>query len=142
MSIAQICAEAPKVQAIAHDDCLWWLWCTNHHMREAFEVLDACGFEQKTILTWVKDKMGMGDWLRGQSEHCLMAVRGKSACRTHQPDNGDSRADARAFRKPDEFYDFIEKLCPAPRYAYLFSRSTRERRDCHGDEVPIEAAAS
>ena len=46
-------------------------------MREAFSVLDAWGFEQKTILTWVKDRMGTGDWLRGQTEHCLMAVRGK-----------------------------------------------------------------
>ena len=46
-------------------------------MREAFTALDAWGFTQKTILTWAKDRMGMGDWLRGQTEHCLMAVRGK-----------------------------------------------------------------
>jgi hypothetical protein len=38
------------------------------HMREAFELLDAWGFEPKTILTWAKDKMGMGDWLRGKTE--------------------------------------------------------------------------
>jgi len=38
-------------------------------------VLDAWGFEQKTILTWAKDKMGNGAWLRGQTEHCIMAVR-------------------------------------------------------------------
>jgi hypothetical protein len=60
MSIAQICDEASKVQAIPHEDGLLWLWTTNHHAREAFEVLDARGFEQKTILTWAKDKMGWG----------------------------------------------------------------------------------
>jgi N6-adenosine-specific RNA methylase IME4 len=38
-------------------------------------------------------------------------------------------------RKPDEFYAFVERLCPAPRYAYLFSRTERDRWDCHGDEV-------
>jgi ParB-like chromosome segregation protein Spo0J len=75
MSISQICNR--DVAAIAHDDSILWLWTTNHHMREAFNVLDAWGFKQKTILTWVKDKMGMGDWLRGKSEHCLLVTRGK-----------------------------------------------------------------
>jgi MT-A70 len=58
MSIAQICAEGPKVRAIAHENCILWFWTTNHHMRLAFDVLDAWGFQQKTILTWVKDRPG------------------------------------------------------------------------------------
>jgi N6-adenosine-specific RNA methylase IME4 len=40
-------------------------------------------------------------------------------------------------QKPIEFYDFIERLCSAPRYAYLFSRYRHnENWDCHGDEAP------
>ena len=40
-------------------------------------------------------------------------------------------------QKPVEFYDFVEPLCPAPRYAYLFSRYRHnEKWDCHGDEAP------
>lgn len=70
MSIAEICAESEKVKALAHEDCILWLWTTNHHMREAFVVLDAWGFKHKTILTWAKDRFGTGDWLRGQTEHC------------------------------------------------------------------------
>jgi ParB-like chromosome segregation protein Spo0J len=62
MSIAQICAL--DVRSLAHDDSILWLWTTNYHMREAFTVLDAWGFQQKQILTWVKNKMGRGDWLR------------------------------------------------------------------------------
>ncbi len=46
-------------------------------MRDAFSVVEAWGFRHRTILTWAKDRMGTGDWLRGQTEHCLMAVRGK-----------------------------------------------------------------
>jgi N6-adenosine-specific RNA methylase IME4 len=39
--------------------------------------------------------------------------------------------------KPREFYDLVESLCPAPRYADLFSRYRHnERWDCHGDEAP------
>jgi N6-adenosine-specific RNA methylase IME4 len=109
MSIEQICAEASKVLAIAHDDCLLWLWTTNHHMREAFEVLDAWGFQQKTILTWAKDKMGLGDWLRGQTEHCLMAVRGSPIVHlTNQTTvlHGPMREHS---RKPDEFYALVEQ---------------------------------
>src|SRR5262249_40552645 len=63
MSIAEICAM--KVGDIAHEDCILWLWTTNAQMRDAFTVLDAWGFKDKTILTWFKDKMGTGDWLRG-----------------------------------------------------------------------------
>jgi N6-adenosine-specific RNA methylase IME4 len=133
MSIAQICAL--DVASLAHENCLLWLWTTNHHMREAFSVLDAWGFVHKTILTWVKHHMGTGDWLRGQTEHCLMAVCGKPIVQlTNQTTalHGPMRENS---RKPDEFYDFIEALCPAPRYAYLFSRHHRELWDCHGDEV-------
>jgi N6-adenosine-specific RNA methylase IME4 len=41
--------------------------------------------------------------------------------------------------KPPEFYDFVESLCPAPRYADLFSRyQHNDKWDCHGDEAPAE----
>ena len=135
MSIDQICSL--NVGGIAHENCILWLWTTNHHMREAFTVLDAWGFQQKTILTWVKDKMGMGDWLRGQSEHCIMAVRGGPIVHlTNQTTilHGKVRQHS---RKPEEFYEFVEKLCPAPRYGELFSRHDRENWDGHGDEVGL-----
>jgi N6-adenosine-specific RNA methylase IME4 len=126
-----------SVAAIAASDCILWFWVTNHHMREAFTVLDAWGFEQKTILTWVKDRFGCGDWLRGQTEHCLLATRGNpivtltnESTVLFAPMRGHSA-------KPPEFYDLIERLCPAPRYADLFSRYRHnDRWDCHGDEAP------
>jgi N6-adenosine-specific RNA methylase IME4/ParB-like chromosome segregation protein Spo0J len=133
MSIAQICAM--PVASIAHEDCILWLWTTNAHMCRVFSVLDAWGFAHKTILTWVKDRMGTGDWLRGQSEHCLMATRGKPTVQlTNQTTvlHGPVRAHS---QKPEEFYEFVEKLCPASRYAELFSRHARENWDGHGDEI-------
>jgi N6-adenosine-specific RNA methylase IME4 len=45
--------------------------------------------------------------------------------------------------KPVEFYDLVESLCPAPRYADLFSRYRHsDHWDCHGDQAPptMEAA--
>jgi N6-adenosine-specific RNA methylase IME4/ParB-like chromosome segregation protein Spo0J len=143
MSIAQICAEAEKVRAIMHPDSIMWLWTTNHHMRFAFEVLDAWGFEPRTILTWVKNRFGTGDWLRGQTEHCILATRGKPIVEQNGQStvlHGPLRADS---QKPDQFFSFVESLCPAPRYAYLFARNfDRERWDGHGDEAAVAAPAS
>jgi N6-adenosine-specific RNA methylase IME4 len=137
MSIEQIC-KLP-VASIAATDCILWLWTTNFYMRQAYDVLEAWGFEQKTILTWAKDKMGMGDWLRGQTEHCIMAVRGKpivtltnQTTLLHAPMRAHSQ-------KPEEFYALVEKLCPAPRYAELFARSVRPNWDGHGDELACAA---
>jgi N6-adenosine-specific RNA methylase IME4/ParB-like chromosome segregation protein Spo0J len=138
MSIAQICAV--KVQDIAHPDCVLFLWTTNYHMRHAFTVLDAWGFEDRTILTWAKDKMGTGDWLRGQTEHCLMAGRGKPALMLTNQTTLLRGAVREHSQKPIEFYDLVESLCPAPRYADLFSRYRHnDKWDCHGDEAPPAA---
>jgi len=134
MSIEQICAV--PVQGIAHEDSILWLWTTTHHLREAFDVLDAWSFEQKTILTWAKDRMGMGAWLRCQTEHCLVATRGNPIVHlTNQTTllHGPVREHS---QKPDEFYVLVESLCPAPRYASLFHRGvTRPKWDGHGDEA-------
>jgi N6-adenosine-specific RNA methylase IME4 len=142
MSIAQICAV--KVQEIAHDDCILWLWCTNYHLVPyAATVLQAWGFAHKTILTWAKDRAGTGDWLRGQTEHAIMAVRGKPVVElTTQTTllHGPLRANS---QKPVQFYDFVERLCPAPRYADLFSRYRHnEKWDGHGDEAPRPSVAA
>jgi integrase len=47
--------KAMPVESIAADDALLWLWTTNAHLRVAFDVVDAWGFEYRTLLTWVKD---------------------------------------------------------------------------------------
>ena len=125
------------VPGIAHADCVLWLWTTNRHMREAFTVLDAWGFEHKTILTWAKDKFGRGQWLHGQTEHCIMATRGKPVVELTNQTTLLRGAVREHSQKPTEFYDFVERLCPAPRYAYLFSRYRHNKKwDCHGDEAP------
>jgi MT-A70 len=74
MSIEDICAL--DVSAIAHINCVLWLWTTNHFMPFAYQILEAWGFDHKTIFTWDKGQIWLGDWLRGQTEHCILAVRG------------------------------------------------------------------
>jgi N6-adenosine-specific RNA methylase IME4 len=82
--------------------------------------------------------MGTGDWLRGQTEHCVLAVRGIPTV-TLSNQTTLLQAPARAHSvKPVEFYNLVESLCPAPRYADLFSGYRHNARwDCHGDEAPV-----
>lgn len=60
MSVDEIIAV--PIPQIADANSILWLWTTNAHMREAFQIVDAWGFEPKTILTWKKSKMGLGEW--------------------------------------------------------------------------------
>jgi N6-adenosine-specific RNA methylase IME4 len=115
----------PIKEKANRDGCILWLWTTNAFMRQAFECLDAWGFENKTILTWGKDRMGTGDWLRGQTEHCLMAIRGKPIRQlTNQTTLllGPLREHS---RKPDEFYSMVKSLCPG-NIGEWFAREERE----------------
>lgn len=75
MSIDDI--KAMPIGDAAAGDSVLWLWTTNSHIPESFSIVAAWGFTYKTMLTWVKDRMGTGDWLRGKTEHCLLCVKGK-----------------------------------------------------------------
>lgn len=127
--------KAMGVCDIAAKDSVLWLWTTNAHLREAFEVVDAWGFNYKTTLTWVKSRMGIGSWLRGQTEHCLFAARGNPTVNlTSQTTvlHGPVRAHS---QKPDEFYEMVETLCPGNRVD-VFARTRRPGWATFGDEVP------
>jgi N6-adenosine-specific RNA methylase IME4 len=121
MSIEQMCAL--DVGSIMHADSILWFWVSNFHLRYAYQVLAAWGFHATpTMLTWAKDKSNWGHWLYGQTEHAIMAVRGKPVVTLSNQATLLS-APARAHsQKPQEFYDLVESLCPAPRYVDLFSR--------------------
>jgi N6-adenosine-specific RNA methylase IME4 len=119
------------VAALAADDCVLWLWTTNAHRQFAFDVLRAWGFQYETILTWVKNKMGTGVWLRGQSEQCLFARRGRPLVNlTNQTTiiHGSVREHS---RKPEEFYQMVEALCPGSKVE-LFAREARPGWAAHG----------
>jgi len=134
MSVQDI-LELP-IAKLAHDDCILWLWTTNAFMAEAHQVAQAWGFTVKTILTWDKQRMGLGDWLRGQTEHCLLAVRGKPVVTLHSQTtllHGSAREHS---RKPEAFYELVESLCPG-RKCELFARNRRAGWNSYGSEVEM-----
>jgi len=90
----------------------------------------------------VKTNFGTGDLLRSQTEHCVLAVRGRPVV-TLTNESTVLFAPARGHSvKPPEFYDLVESLCPAPRYLDVFSRYRHnEKWDCYGDEAPCAQPA-
>lgn len=117
--------EIKAIKLPASNDCVLWLWTTHKFMRYSFEILDVWGFRDVAIVTWVKDRMGLGSWLRSQSEFCIMAVKGKPTINlTNQTTviNGALREHS---RKPDEFYQFVDGLCVGYKLDW-FSRQNRD----------------
>ena len=126
--------EIKAIELPTSENCVLWLWTTHKFMRYSFELLDHWEFRDVAILTWVKDRMGLGSWLRSQSEFCIMAVKGKPKVNlTNQTTiiHGKMREHS---RKPDEFYQMIDKLCFGYKIDW-FSREKREGWSQYGSET-------
>jgi N6-adenosine-specific RNA methylase IME4 len=113
------------VRSLAEKDAVLWLWTTNAHLPEAFSVAEAWGFTYKTLLTWDKVKPGMGEWLRGLTEHCLMCVRGKPTVLLKAQTTIIRETVRRHSAKPEAFYNLVESLCPGSKVE-MFARTARE----------------
>jgi N6-adenosine-specific RNA methylase IME4 len=120
-----------NIPALADQDCILWLWTTNSHMADALDLVRHWGFRQKTILTWVKDRMGVGEWLRGQTEHCILAVRGRPVKTLTNQTTVLRAPRGRHSEKPEAFYQLVESLCPGSKLE-LFARREREGWVTHG----------
>lgn len=140
MSVEEICAL--PVAAKAHPDgCVLWLWTTNAFMRDAYRCLDAWGFQEKTILTWDKQLLGLGDWLRNITEHCILAVRGTPVVQLTNQTTLISEARREHSRKPEAFYALVEALCPGSKLE-MFGRESREGWTLWGAETEKFAEAN
>ena len=126
----------------AADNCLFWLWTTNAFIHDALHLLEAWEFEYKTIMTWFKERIGVGYWLRGETEHCLLATRGnpkishETAITTHLKVKSQNHS-----RKPDEFYEIVETLCgQATELTHLemFAREKRKGWATWGNQITNE----
>lgn len=131
MSLEQITSmeyatgEFAPVQDKASKDCILFLWTTHKFMRHSFPILDAWGFRDVAIGTWVKDRIGIGSWLRSQTEYYIMAVRGKPKVDLTNQSTVIFAPMRQHSRKPDEFYNMVKELCRGSIGEY-FSREKRE----------------
>jgi N6-adenosine-specific RNA methylase IME4/ParB-like chromosome segregation protein Spo0J len=138
MTLDQI--RALPVADLALQDCVLWLWTTNAHLEPAFTVVRAWGFVPRTVLTWDKERMGLGDWLRGQTEHVIMAVRGRPTVTLTNQTTLIRERPREHSRKPEAFYALVESLCPGSKVE-LFARAARPGWQAWGAESELFTAA-
>jgi len=142
MSIEQI-KNLPVTDWLDNDSMLW-LWTTNSHLHEAFHCLEIWKLKYITTLTWVKTHFGLGYWLRGQTEHCLLGIKGKPRCYIRGPhgaigSNWSTLVIAprkKHSEKPQAFYDMVEEIGQPPRLE-VFATKKRLGWDAIGDAVGL-----
>jgi N6-adenosine-specific RNA methylase IME4 len=76
----------------------------------------------------VKNRIGTGYWLRGRTEHCIMAVKGHPIVQLTNQSTVIHAPVREHSQKPDEFYRLVETLCLG-RKIELFARETRDGWD-------------
>lgn len=125
MTLEEICAL--PVSDLATDDAILYLWATAPKLAECIKVIDAWGFEYRTCLVWVKDKIGMGYHARNQHELLLIAKRGEipPPAVADRVSSVVSASRGAHSEKPDEFYQLIESFYPTLPKIELFSRAAR-----------------
>jgi len=151
MSIAEIKALAPMVKTWRGEEgCHLYLWVTNSYLPAGLEVMEAWGFEYRNVVTWGKvtaegtPAIGLGQYFRGASEHCLFGVYGHLPYRMtdgDEPKRGQGRTLILAPRqehsqKPEALLDMAEVVSHPPRLE-MFARRQRLGWDVWGNEVAI-----
>lgn len=139
MKTGEIVGLASMVDGLAEDNCHLYLWVTNNFLPDGLEVMKEWGFNYKTTITWVKDKFGLGQYYRGQTEQCLFGVKGNLPYKVVDGKRQQGATWIYATRgkhsaKPEEMRNVIEKVSYPP-YIELFARKTTENWDVWGDEV-------
>jgi len=115
------------------NDCRLYLWTTNNFLPDGLHVMQALGFRYITNIAWIKDRIGLGQYHRGQHELCLLGVRGRTVGKVKPPTVIHAKRTEHS-RKPEEFYIMIESCSPGPRLE-MFARSSRPGWTTWGDEI-------
>jgi N6-adenosine-specific RNA methylase IME4 len=130
---------ALPVSKIADDNCHLYLWVTNNFLKDGLAVMDEWGFRYITTITWMKDRIGLGQYYRGITEHCLFGVKGKLPYKVINDKRQQGKTGFYATKtihseKPIEMRQMIEKVSYEPRIE-LFAREETDGWDCWGNEV-------
>ena len=112
-------------------------------LQEALKVIESWGFKYKTIgFQWIKQNksgkgffFGLGRWTRGNSECCLIAVKGKPKRISNSVSQLVFSPLQEHSKKPDIVREKIVELIGDKPRIELFARQSVEGWDCWGNEV-------
>jgi len=149
MTHADICAL--PVQDIAASNCVLFIWVTFPKLKEGLEVIDAWGFEYKTLgFSWHKTNkngglfFGVGSYTKSNCEVCLMATRGrvgikpdsnKLVVQSHKISSAINAPLQRHSKKPDDIRDRIVGLFGDVPRIELFAREASPGWHAWGNQL-------
>jgi N6-adenosine-specific RNA methylase IME4 len=125
--------ELKLLKLPSKDDCVLYLWTTHAFLRDSYNLLDAWGFTYKAVITWDKEKMGMGRNIRMQCEFCLLATKGNPLLQGSSVRDIIREPRREHSRKPIKFYELVETMTTGRKLDY-FSREKRENWEVYGAE--------
>jgi N6-adenosine-specific RNA methylase IME4 len=132
MTVAQV--KAMPVSGLAAPDAHCWLWVTNATLRAGFEVLEAWGFTPRSPLTWIKPRLGLGNYLRNATEHLILGTRGNAPVRFRAQPTWMFAPLQDHSHKPEEQYAVIERISDGP-FLELFARRRQPGWQAWGDQI-------
>jgi N6-adenosine-specific RNA methylase IME4 len=137
MSIEDLCNM--PVRDVVADDAHLHLWTTNGFLREAFDVIDAWGFEYRSCFVWCKPQMGIGNYWRVSHEFMLLGIRGNAKRFLERNHMSWMELERREHSvKPEKIRGIIERVSPGP-YLELFGRKAVQGWTVLGNQVDMSA---
>ena len=136
MPIDDICGLAvPEIAAV---DSVLFLWATAPLLTEAIQVIESWGFTYKAQFVWDKVKGFNGHYNDVRHELLLVATRGSCVPKIDTLDPSIVQAKrTQHSRKPDCFYELIERMYPPGERTHveLFARRSRNGWQSWGNQV-------
>jgi len=141
MNIQELC-NLP-IKEISDEDCILFMWTTMPMLEVSFKVIDAWGFKYKTCgFCWIKTNpkagtifKGIGRWVMGNAEICLLCTKGKPkriVKNIHQVVMSPRSVHS---KKPDEVRKRIVQLMGDIPRIELFARQKSKGWDVWGNET-------
>lgn len=125
------------IQRVTAKNCVLYMWATGPKMREAFELMDAWGFEYSTMaFVWDKRIPNPGWYSCSQIEYVLVGKKGtcpKRICTTTKQFLCETRT--KHSKKPEAIQDRIENHWEDCEKLEIFARRYRTGWDCVGLEL-------
>ncbi|MCP2264624.1 MT-A70 family methyltransferase [Promicromonospora thailandica] len=119
MSLERI--KAMPIRDLAEENAHLWLWVTNGTLRDGYDVAEAWGFTVRAPITWIKFRLGLGNYLRHATEHLLFATRGKAPVNFRSQPTWINAPVQGHSHKPEEQFAIVERISDGP-YLELFAR--------------------
>jgi N6-adenosine-specific RNA methylase IME4 len=136
MPIDAICGL--PIRDMAATDSVLFLWATAPLLTEAVHVIEAWGFTYKAQFVWDKVKGFNGHYNDVRHELLLVATRGSCVPSVEALDPSViAEKRTKHSRKPDRFYELIERLYPLgdATHVELFARRSRDGWKSWGNQV-------